>query len=232
MQVVASVALALLAATAIPCAAAGPFYIGAAVGATRESSDYAEQVRGARTADPAPPTDIRLDTDNRAAGRVFAGMALSPNFALELDFADLGRLSSHSMWHGVDPFFQFERFGTIDVRAAGLSVVASAPVSPAFEVFGRAGGAYAWVDYSTVGTAFVHGPDRSVSSFPSPKPPDLKGDGWRAVVALGATYRLSERWRLRGEWARYFGVGEDYARLGERAKFDLDLASIGFSYRF
>lgn len=232
MQAVASVALALVAATAIPCAAAGRFYIGAAVGATRESSDYAEQVRGARTSDPAPPTDIRLDTDNRAAGRVFAGMTLSPSFALELDYADLGRLSSHSMWHGVEPFFQFERFGTIDVRAAGLSVVASAPVSPAFEVFGRAGGAYTWVDYSTVGTAFIRHSDGTSTAFPSPTPPDLKGDGWRGVVALGAAYRLSDRWSIRGEWARYFGVGEDYARLGERAKFDLDLASIGFSYRF
>jgi hypothetical protein len=57
----------------------------------------------------------------------------------------------------------------------------------------------------------------------------------RPVLALGIDYRVTDRWSLRGEWSRYFGVGDDYGTprsFDERGKFDLDLASVGLTYRF
>src|SRR4051794_7303107 len=99
------------------------YYAAAALGANHASSDYASQVTNARADPGGPPTDVSLDEDRRAVGRIFAGARLAPHWAVELDYADLGRLKTHAMWHGVEPFFQFERFGKIDVRAAGLTLV-------------------------------------------------------------------------------------------------------------
>lgn len=212
--------------------AASPFYVGVAAGGTREHSDYSSQVTGARSSDPAPPTDVAIDTDSRVSGRIFAGMTINPNFAIELDYADLGRLTTHAMWHGVNPFFQFERFGQIDVRAAGISLVGSAPIAARTSIFGRAGAAYTWVDYEVRGTAFVRNPDGTVGSFPSPTPPNRSGNGTRGVLAAGIEHAFTDRWSARLEYARYFDLGADYNSLQERGRFDLDLASIGVAYRF
>lgn len=208
------------------------YYFGAALGATRHHGDYADQVTRARSSDPAPPTDIHIDTDNGAAGRIFFGARIAPSFALEADYADLGRLTTHAMWHGVDPVFQFERFGRIKVRAAAISLVASAPLTARLDIFGRAGAAYTWVDYETRGTAFDRAPDGTISSFPSPTPPDRSGNGTRGVLALGLQHRFGDRWSVRAEWARYFRLGADFTSLQERGKLDLDLATLGLTYRF
>jgi opacity protein-like surface antigen len=217
-------------------AAGDSIYAGIAVGATRESGDFVDQVERARATDPAPPTDIRLDTDSRAAGRIFAGIALTSNFAVEADYSDLGGLHSHVMWHGTPPFYQFERFGQIDVRAVSLSLVGAAPLSARLSVFGRAGAAFTRVDYKTTGTVFVLPPNGGTpATSASPTPPTETVRQTRPVLALGLDYRVTDRWSVRGEWSRYFGVGNDYGTpnyYDERGKFDLDVASVGLTYRF
>lgn len=209
------------------------YYAGAALGANHASSDYPSQVAGARSDPGGPPTDVTLDEDRRTVGRLFAGARIHPHWAIEIDYADLGRLKTHAMWHGVEPFYQFERFGKMDVRAASLSLAGSAPVTQWLDVFARAGAAYAWVDYQTVGNAFVRGnPSQSGTSFPSPTPPKLTGNGVNGLVAVGLEHRLASRWRVRAEYARYFDVGKAYAVTGERGKFDLDAATLGLTFAF
>lgn len=214
--------------------AAERFYAGVAVGVTSVSSDYAQQVVNARTSDPGgPPTDVTLGGDNRTAVRLFAGLRITPNLAVEADYADLGTLKGHALWHGVDPFFQFERFTRVEARAAGLSLVGSVPLASRLELFARAGAAYAWVDYDTHGNAFIRNPGGGgVTSFPSPKPPNLSGNGTVGLLALGLEHRFTDRWSVRAEWARYFDVGRGYELIGERGKFDLDVASVGLAWRF
>lgn len=209
------------------------YYAGVALGANHASSDYASQVARARSDPGGPPTDVSLDKDRRTVGRIFAGARLHPRWAVELDYADLGRLKTYAMWHGVEPFYQFERFGKIDVRAASLSLVGSAPVTQWLDVFARAGAAYTWVDYQTVGNAFVRSnPSQPGTSFPSPTPPRLTGNGVNGLLAVGLDHRIAGNWRVRAEYMRYFDVGKAYTMNAERGKFDLDAATLGLTFAF
>ena len=57
----------------------------------------------------------------------------------------------------------------------------------------------------------------------------------RPVLGLGLAWRFGDRWEVRAEWARYFGIGRAFdADLGSNAKgkFDIDLASVGVTLSF
>ena len=83
-----------LAFLAVPAFAQSPFYIGGAVGRLHLDSDFAEQVSSAHPGDVVPPANIHAEMTRRTGGRVFGGFRFSPMFAIEVDYVDLGEIST------------------------------------------------------------------------------------------------------------------------------------------
>ena len=197
-----------------------------------------------------------MDLQDKLGGRVFGGFRLTPRFSFELDYVNLGKvaqaytipgqplsifLGDRTVVLGQD---QFLREGRSRMDGYGLSAVGAWPVGERFSLVGRAGAARTRLRYEEVGT-FLHAvvdgttnpPTARIIAVPSPRGTyaDLKQT--RPVLGLGVDYRLTDRVNLRGEWARYFGIGRNFERdvgslTNSKGKFDVDLISLGASFSF
>jgi opacity protein-like surface antigen len=214
-------------------------YVGIAAGGVHASGDFNEQVLRARAEDFTLPTGIDFSVDRRTGGRAFAGMRLAPWIALEADWADMGSVLWHATRYGISfpPAGQLraELTGQVHFRSASLSILGSLPLSEQFDAFARAGVAYTKTYYHSEGTSFLPQADGTQTSFRTPVPDDSTARQTRPLLAIGAQYRAADRWSLRAEWARYFGVGYVWGepRVSvNRGRFDLDLVTLGLVYRF
>ncbi len=98
-----------------------------------------------------------------------------------------------------------------EVTGGEVAVKLSYPLTERVDVFTRLGGAYQSIDKSTSMTS------GSMSSH-----------GWNTLASLGMSYRLSQRWSLRGEYQFIDGIGED----NDIGQADLHFTSIGLAYHF
>lgn len=244
---IAAIVPALAFAAAPVFAQESRFYVGAAAGALHIDSDFAAQVARAHSTDVAPPSDAHARLSTHAGGRIFGGWRLSPWLALEVDYADLGKIES--TWITYDPqvgptgrnFFQ--RDATYRTNGYGASVVGSVPVGEGFAALGRVGFIRSRIRYQEIGTFWQFPPFPPAGGGPAvpgatPSPrgdyPDLNQT--RPVLALGVGYRMADRVSLRAEWARHFGIGKTFdgaPRLtSDKGKFDIDLFSIAATWSF
>ena len=66
----------------------------------------------------------------------------------------------------------------------------------------------------------------------------LSPGAYNSLRAVGLDYRISDRWNVRAEWARYFGIGRQSNRSrpadsgDAQGKFDIDLVSAGLTFSF
>lgn len=135
LGLIAFAAFALTAAMAARADVQPGFYMGAGVGATKIDDDGFD--------------DIDFD-DSDVGFKVFGGYRISPNFAVEASYFDLGEASGHfeDIFDSVD----------FDVGVSGFnaSVVGILPVSDMFSLFGKIGYASydidAHVDVAGVGS--------------------------------------------------------------------------------
>ncbi|EJG0649754.1 OmpA family protein [Vibrio parahaemolyticus] len=97
-----------------------------------------------------------------------------------------------------------------DVNGGELTVKLSYPLTERFNVFTRLGGAYQTIDKS--------------SSLEQ----DASSHQWNTLASLGMSYRLSQRWSLRGEYQFIDGIGEG----GDIGQADLHFTSVGLTYHF
>ena len=244
--------VAILAALALAGAPAfaqeGRFYLGGAAGALYIDSDFASQVARARSADVVAPSDAHASLSAHGGGRVFGGWRISPWLALEVDYVDLGKIESSYIFYDpqVGPTGRnfFQRDATYRTNGYGASLVGSVPVSEGLDAMVRAGVIRSRIRYHEVGTFWQFPPLPPAGGGPAvpgaiPSPtfdsPDLNQT--RPVLGLGVGYRISDRLRLRAEWARHFGIGKSFdATLSPssvaKGKFDIDLFSIGAIWSF
>ena len=150
-------------------------------------------------------------TDNSSTGyKLFGGYQLTPNFAVEGGYFDLGRFNYSS---STTPAGTFS--GNNRVNGLNLDLVGTLPLSDRFSVLGRVGAAYAQNRGSFASTGFVP----LNTSNPRRNETNLK-------IGLGLQYAISEALSVRAELERY--------RISDpiRNRGNVDMASIGLVYRF
>jgi hypothetical protein len=239
-----------LLALCISSARAEPsFYAGAAAGRLHLHSDFVGQVAEVHARDRAPPDDIRIASGRRIGGRVFGGFRLTPHFALEIDYVDLGEVATAYTTFGDFPItgpgtLISRSFTTFDhnakVSGFGASAVASLPITQSFAILARAGTARLRSEVRGKVMTY-HGlidnlgrPGIGQANFVGGGAIDNDMRQTRAVLGVGLDFRVTERLRLRAMWDRYFGVGRAVERftIEGHGKSDIDLVAVAIAFDF
>lgn len=176
---------------------AGAWYVGAAFGPT--NTEYQPTFN---------PVNASID-DSDTAYKLFVGQSLSPNFAVELEYADLGDIVRHTA-----PGINLRMQGS----TLAASVLGSFPVSTNWKMYGRLGYGYWNTDLDVINAS---GSD----------------NGFAPVVGLGIEYSGlvtgAARLRLAVEWQQYQNIGEDTSAGTTRLTGqNVDVLWLRLSYHF
>ena len=125
------------------------------------------------------PAGVSCDNKD-TAWKLFGGFQLTPMFAVELGYADLGEISASGLGVTV----------SAETTAWDLSAIAAFPIGDAFSVYGRLGGYRA----ETEARAGALSADDSNTGL---------------TFGVGVGFSLSRNLGLRAEWQRYADVGDD-----------------------
>ena len=219
-------AFAAALATAFAAHAQSPFYVGAAIGQSKASSDLVRD-RESNIA-PGTPSTLATSSDLKdTVGKVWAGWQALPWLALEAGYADHG-----SQKIGTDYILNFGGIvstGTVttdrEVKGWGADLVAGFMPTPTLKVFGKVGAFRA--DIATE-TRVSNG-----GSFQNPIGDSLSASKTETVVkyGLGADYSFTNHVSMRLEWERLPKIGQSgsAATTGEA---DQDSFWLGVNYRF
>jgi OOP family OmpA-OmpF porin len=215
-----------LAAPALAQAQQPAWYVGAALGQSKASSDLVRD-RESNIA-PGTPSTLATSSDLKdTAGKLWAGWQALPWLAVEAGYADLGKQKI-----GTDYILNFGGIvstGTVttdrEVKGWGADLVASFMPTPALSLFGKVGAFRADVKTQT---RVSNG-----GSFQNPIGDSLDAKSTETVVkyGLGADYFFTRNVSARLEWERLPKLGKagSAATTGEG---DQDTFWLGLAYRF
>ncbi len=218
---VAAAMVTLWASTANAAEPATGFYIGAGIGGTHFEQDFNADVRSAYAGSPFTVTSASMTDKSGTTALAYAGWQFHPNFAVEAAYADLGKARAA---YTLDRQGPFTREAEYKVSAATVTLVGSVPVGANFSVFAKGGVAWTKLKYHESGD------DRGTPfSFTAPDVNQTRG-----IAGLGVTYATTPNVSIRGEWDRYFDVGNTFALTSEgNGQFSsIDAFWIGAQYRF
>ncbi|TNZ87817.1 hypothetical protein CGK40_22995 [Vibrio parahaemolyticus] len=142
-----------------------------------------------------------LNCDNDSVGYgIYGGYQLNSWLALEGGITHYG---SPSARYAADKV-------SMDIYGGEVAVKFNVPVTERLDVLTRLGGAYQHID-------------KTLSS-----PPDaIESSEWNVLSSIGLSYRLSQRWSMRGEYQFIDGIGD--ADVGQA---DAHLTTMGLTYHF
>jgi OmpA-OmpF porin, OOP family len=204
------IALAILAMLVAPVAIAQDlgWYGGINFGQSRAKIDDARIISGLAAGRLA--TTSISDDDKDTGYKIFGGYQFNRTFSLEGGFFDLGEFgfSARTL-----PLGTFD--GRIKVRGLNLDLVGTLPVTDRFSAFARVGANHAEARDTFTSTGLV----RVLNANPSKRDTNIK-------YGVGLQYAINDRLGIRAEVERY--------RIDDAVgnKGDIDLASIGLTYRF
>jgi opacity protein-like surface antigen len=214
----------LLAAAAAPTLADTGFYVGAMAGESlfhedRSDADAAVidafNVNGFAVLNASSTLD---KTDVAFGGLV--GYQFTPSLAAEAAYIDLGKLSYKSSGTVTNNgFTTFPATANLTAKAKGptLSALGILPLSPAWEVYGRAGLFFSKVTLTAdISVSDVGGHDSVSANSVDP------------LIGVGAAWHVADRVTLRAEYTRFVNVG-DKDKTGE---INIDLFNLGVTYSF
>ncbi|CAK1753998.1 OmpA family protein [Vibrio crassostreae] len=145
--------------------------------------------------------DDALDcTDDTMGFGAYGGYQFNHWFALEGGITSYGSPSAH---------YNAGKVGA-DVYGGEIAMKLSLPLTERWDVFTRLGGAY-----------------QSIEKDFSPMPDDIDSHQWNVMASVGMSYRLSQRWSLRGEYQFIDGIGDN-----DVDQADLHFTSLGLTYHF
>lgn len=181
-------------ALAIPAAAAAQWYVGVGIG--RTNNEFLPTF--------APSAGESID-DSDTAYKIFVGRNLGPNFAVELEYADLNTLVKATA-----PGFNAQ----VDATTLAASFIGKFQVHPAWTMFGRLG-IGRWDTDLTVNTA------------------SASGNGVDTVVGLGLDYAFRDNFLFRVEWTQYQNVGQNVSTADTKLTGqNVDVLWLRLMYRF
>ncbi len=202
------VTLAVLACSSAFAAEPNGWYAGGNYGSTRGHFDNPASI----TPFVGPGLAVTSVTeDDRDKGwKLYGGYRLSPNFALEGGYFDLGHFDYRYTTFPAGTFG-----GELHPRGLNLDVVGILPLGDRFSVFGRLGAAYIDSRTSYNRSGAVAGITASTGER-----------HLRPKIGVGAQYAITERLSVRAELERY--------RIDDpvRNRSRIDMASVGLVYYF
>lgn len=216
----------VLALIALPAAAQVSWYAAASGGQARTNIEYVRSVEGGFNPQPVMQTSHDLED---AAWNLSGGLRISRNVALEVTYADLGKISTHT--DGLGGTF-IQAFGldiSRKVHGVGVDVVGSLPVASRLDVFGKLG-----IYRMTVRTDISLIDAVVFSTAPALRQRTVEGREDIVHVGLGAQARITPRWAVRAEFERFMDVGNGF-RSGDpngTGRADVDFASVGVVFNF
>lgn len=147
--------------------------------------------------------------DKDTAWSIFGGYRLNRDFAVELGYVNLGKVSAS----GIDPILG--TFSTaIEVTGFELSGVGILPINPKFSGYGKLG-LFIWdLDATVTSSTFGSGA--------------LSEDGADLTFGIGARYLFTKNLAAQLQWQRYSDIGDD-ATTG---KSDIDVIGAGIVFGF
>ena len=172
------------------------FYAGASFGQTKAKSVCNGVVAAGLSCD-----------DSDTAGRIFGGYQFNRNFALELAYAELGKVNASGVVATVP------QSGNWKARSWDMMAVGIMPLSEQFSLLGKLGVALWRLDSTLTPTGIG-----SVQQSPS---------GTSATYAVGGQYDFTQRVGMRVEWQKYKDIGNDAG-----VKSDVAVFSLGALYKF
>jgi OOP family OmpA-OmpF porin len=182
--------VAALALAATASVQAADWYVGGSLG----RSDYKVDTTGATSSD-------KTDTGYK----LFVGARLSPNFAVEGGYADLGKATAS------------DATSSAKLKLSALPYVDAVgflPLSPQWDLLGRFG--------LTSSKLKVSGTNGGVSASDSDR-------SIQAHFGFGAQYNISKTMAVRAEWERFRGK---YDKNGVSDSGNVDLLSVGIAIGF
>jgi len=190
------------------------WYLGGGLGRTTASpnqGDYADLRAGASTS---------TGRDNSVTWKAYGGVQFTPNWGLELGYANLGKYqNSYSL-----PATSSSGTGTNKLSAWSLAGVGTYAVNEVFSLHAKAGLALVRNEYSFSGSgasyaAGDNGSDRSTN----------------LLLGFGAKYTISKNFALRFDYENYGKVGKNtnnLTSLGATGQARPAMLSAGVQYMF
>ena len=209
LSVLALTGFAAICSTPVMAQGAPGWYLGGNLGGTR--GDFNNDAINRDLAGKGFTVNSTRTDNSSSGGKIFGGYQLTPNFAVEGGYFDLGRYSYGSTT--ILPTGAFN--GNSKVSGLNLDLVGMAPLSDRFSVFGRIGAAYAQNRGSFSSTGLV--PLNNANS---------RRNDTNLKVGLGVQYAITEALAVRAEVERY--------RISDpiRNRSNIDMASVGLVYYF
>lgn len=213
LSVLALASLAAVGSTSVMAQSAPGWYIGGNLGSTR--ADFNNDTINRDLAGKGFVVNSTTTDNTSNGGKIFGGYQLTPNFAVEGGYFDLGRYSYGSNVTRPGSILPGSFNGSTRVQGLNLDLVGMLPVTDRFSVLGRVGAAYAQNrgSFSSSGIVPLN------LSNPRRNDTNLK-------VGLGVQYAITEALAVRAEIERY--------RISDpiRNRANIDMASLGLVYNF
>ena len=208
LSVLALAGFAAVCSTPVMAQGAPGWYLGGNLGGTR--SDFNNDAINRDLAGKGFTVNSTRTDNSSSGGKIFGGYQLTPNFAVEGGYFDLGRYSYGSTTIPAGTFS-----GNSKVSGLNLDLVGTVPLSDRFSAFGRIGAAYAQNRGSFASTGLV--PLNNANS---------RRNDTNLKVGLGLQYAITEALAVRAEIERY--------RISDpiRNRSNIDMASVGLVYYF
>lgn len=146
-------------------------------------------------------SDAEYCDSDTLGGGLYGGYQFSDWFALEGGMTSYGSPTAHYLNKGSVE---------ADVYGGELSMKLSLPLTEHMEIFSRLGGAWQNIDKTVSRTHET-----------------VESNEWNVLSSLGISYRISQRWSLRGEYQFIDGIGDTHVDQA-----DLHFTSIGLTYHF
>lgn len=207
------IAAAGILSLAMASAFAGDWYVVGSIGQSTDKTDSKGDIDDALVS--AGVTGLSSSFDDKDTGyKLQLGYQLTPNFAIEGGYVDLGKFKYSASFTGPSA-----GTGSAEAKASGLNIAAVgiAPINDQFSVFGKFGFINAKVEISATAT----GSGTSASGSES-------ATKMKANFGIGAAYNFDKAWGLRAEWERFNNLG-DKNKTGES---DVDMLSVGVVFNF
>jgi opacity protein-like surface antigen len=222
-----------VASAAAPALADTGFYVGATAGRSlfhQNKGDLDAAVINAWDANgfSAVRNSSSLEKSDFAFGGL-VGYRLMPAFSIEAAYVDLGMLHYKSDETVTRYSFSIGASADTTAKAKGPTLTAFGilPLSPAWEIYGRAGLFFSKVTLTA--HAALNVSLMTASGFPySGAYESVSANSVDPLVGIGAAWHVANRIALRAEYTRFINVGDK----NKTGQINIDLFNVGVTYSF